>query len=282
MLQTFDSIEALQKAAMLKAPKICLVACIALALAACSEKHEVAQVGYISTNSLKEAAEAAGIGSVRMQALRETAATLGTQGGLAWRAEHIDRALKEQDSYLDQVFNFNQLMLKHNVLPPVLAYADKPLNLDSDTSIRLADKIYNIISPARFVTVPPTWRDYLWLTYKKPSVPNHTLLPKGHKEVGYWNHFLRQGWKRGLEQANQIFAANLSRLKRDMSGMILYHKMLSEHMVSAPFVAKADLGITGNTSHLRINDQVLRITAQSQLQTDSSQWSPVLTKGTKG
>ncbi|MDF1654742.1 MAG: type IV secretion system DotC family protein [Coxiellaceae bacterium] len=282
MLQSLSYLEALVKAVMFRTIKICLVACLAISIAACSEKHEVAQVGYISTKSLQEAAEAAGIGSVRMQALRDTAATLGTQGGLAWRAEHVDRALKSEADYLDQVFNFNQLMLKHNVLPPVLAYADKPLNLDSDSSIRLADKIYNIISQARFVTVPPTWRDYLWLSYTKPRVPNHSLLPKGHKEVRYWNTFLRKGWKRGLQQGNQIFAANLARLKRDMAGMILYHKLLAEHMVSAPFVAKADLGITGDSHQLRINDQVLRITSQSQLQTDSNQWSPVLTKGTKG
>lgn len=262
---------------MRKVTQICFISCLSLLAVACSEKKQAAEVGYISTTSLAEAAEAAGIGSVRMQALRETAATLGTQGGLAWRAEHIDRALKKQAAYLDQVFNFNQMMLAHNVLPPVLAYADKSMSLNSDDSIRLADKTYNIILPARFVTVPPTWRDYLWLNYQKPSVPNHSLLPRSQKEVLYWNTFLKKGWTRGLLQANQIFNANLSRLKRDMSGMILYKKLLSEHMVSAPFVAKSDLGITGNSQSLRINDQVLRITAQSQLQTDSSQWQPVLT-----
>ena len=43
-------------------------------------------------------------------------------------------------------------------------------------------------------------------------------------------------------------------------------------MVSAPFVATLDLGITGNKSNLTINDRVLRITAFPSLQTDGSQW----------
>ena len=60
--------------------------------------------------------------------------------------------------------------------------------------------------------------------------------------------------------------------------MILYRELLAEHMVSAPFVAKARLGVTGDASQLRINDEVMRITAQSELQTDPNKWQPVLAK----
>lgn len=263
---------------MKKATNIFFCSCIAALLTACSSHKQIADVGYISTKSLQNEAESAGIGQIRVLGLRQTASSLGTQGGLAWRAVHIDRALKKQATYLDHVFNFNQLMLPHNVLPAVLSSADKSLNLASDDTLRLADRTYSIVMPARFVTTPPTWRDYLWLQYKKPSVPTATLLPKNKAEIKLWNHYLRQGWKLGLEQANEIFAADLARLKRDMSGMILYRKLLAEHMVTAPFVSKADLGITGNSSSLRINDQVLRITAQSKLQTDVQQWRPVITK----
>ena len=63
-----------------------------------------------------------------------------------------------------------------------------------------------------------------------------------------------------------------------MIGMILYRRLLTLHMVSAPFVASADLGVTGNATHLRINDQVLRITAQSALQPNAKKWRPVITK----
>ena len=61
-------------------------------------------------------------------------------------------------------------------------------------------------------------------------------------------------------------------------GMVLYRELLAEHMVSPPYVAKAQLGVTGDATQLRINDQVLRITAQSALQPNPSKWMPVITK----
>jgi defect in organelle trafficking protein DotC len=255
----------------------CLIS--AAFLSSCAQKPDKisAEVGYISTKSLDEAASSLGISDLRRQALRDTAATLGTQGGLAWRSEHIDAALTKQATYLDHVFDYNQLMLKNNVVPPVLAETDNSINLDGSNSIRLADKTYQILDQAHFASAPPTWRTYLWLGYKKPSVPNSTLLPRNQREVAYWNTFLQIGWKKGLEQANQIFSANLARMKRDFSGMVLYHKLLDEKMVSAPFVSKANLGVTGDANKLRINDKVLRITDNSKLQTNSGDWQPVLT-----
>jgi defect-in-organelle-trafficking protein DotC len=106
-------------------------------------------------------------------------------------------------------------------------------------------------------------------------------LPKNQLEATVWNHYIAEGWQNGILQAQSIFAANLSRLKRDYLGMILYCKLYSKHMVSAPFVAKANLGITGDTHALRINDKVLRITDHSKLETDPNAWKAVLeTKGT--
>lgn len=236
-----------------------------------------AQAGFISTQSLQQAAASRGISQIRLQALRQTAATLGAQGALAWRSEHIDKALAAESNTLDHVFDFNQLMLKHNVVPPVLAQSDNSINIANSDAIRLADKTYQIISPAHFASAAPTWRTYLWLSYKKPDAPNATLLPRNQHEVAYWNSYIQVGWKQGLTQANQIFSANLARLKRDYAGMILYHQLLDKHMVSAPFVAHSDLGVTGDSNHIRINDQVLRITANSALQTNSKDWQPVLT-----
>ncbi len=54
--------------------------------------------------------------------------------------------------------------------------------------------------------------------------------------------------------------------------MILYRKLLAQNIVSPPFVSRADLGITGGGDRLRINDQVLRITAVSELKPNSKVW----------
>lgn len=233
-----------------------------------------ANVGYVQVSKLP--AIAATINPIRLQAIRETATELGARGGLAWRSVQINQSLKNQAEYLDHVFDFNQLLLAHNVLPPVLTEADNSLNLASDTSIRLASKIYKIQANARFVTAPPTWRSYLTMNYDRPQMPDQSLLPRTQAEAKAWDLYLKKGWKQGLIQANDIFRVNLSRLKRDYNGIILYRKLLAEHMVSSPFVAHANMGVTGDGNELRINDRQLRITALSQLQPNSNKWTPVL------
>lgn len=234
-----------------------------------------ANVGYISIPHLPPGGDQ--VNPIRLAGIEQAATTLGAQGGLAWQARNIDMALAQEAIFLDQVFDFNQLLLGHNVLPPVLVQSDNNLNLDDNDTLRIATKSYRIIRDARFVTAPPNWRDYLWMRYPRPNLTDRSLLPQTPAEAKVWNHFVRQGWINGSQQAITIFTDNLNRMKRDMLGMILYRKLLALHMVSAPFVAKADLGVTGDGSQLRINDQVLRITAQSELQPNSKKWKPVMT-----
>ena len=58
--------------------------------------------------------------------------------------------------------------------------------------------------------------------------------------------------------------------------MILYRKLLQEKMISPPFVARTELGITGDGSDMRINDQVLRIVELPKLQTNSRHWNAIV------
>ena len=59
--------------------------------------------------------------------------------------------------------------------------------------------------------------------------------------------------------------------------MSLYRKLYAMHMISAPFVSKANLGITGDTAKMRLNDQVIRITKPSELQPSKAKsWKPVI------
>ena len=151
------------------------------------------------------------------------------------------------------------------------------MTLADDSTIRLADRVYSIVQQAKFVTTPPHWRDYLFLDYKQPEVPADSLLPKTIQERKLWNRFLVQGWNDGINQANSILADNLARLKRDYAGIIRYRSLLAQHMVTAPYVARSDLGITCDASGMRINDQMLRITALPNLCSDSRLWKPAVT-----
>lgn len=219
---------------------------------------------------------------IRLVALQQTALSLGAQGALAWTSKGINVALEKDDRNLSRAFNFRGLLLSNNVLPPVLSEGQNALNVDSPVTLRLADKIYRLESPPRFVTAPPTWREYIWMSYVDPDRPNATLMPRDQEEQKAWDRAYDQGWNEGILQANQIFSENMGRLKRDYAGMILYRKLLAQNMVTAPFVAKSDLGVTGDAGELRINDQILRITATSELVPNSRKWKSIVVPGVPG
>jgi defect-in-organelle-trafficking protein DotC len=217
-----------------------------------------------------------GVSEVRAMALQETATGVGARSGLAWQAKIIDDKLSSRERDLDQTYNFYAMLLHHDILPPVLVEAYQPLNLASPDTIRLAQKVYKIETQAHFVTAPPTWREYLWLNFPQPALPDKTLLPCTHAERRIWNHYVAIGWAQGIKQADHIFDANLARLNRDYKGMILYRKLLAANMVSEPFVAKAELGITGDGNSMRIGDEVLRITALPQLNLKGDTWKAAI------
>jgi defect-in-organelle-trafficking protein DotC len=218
----------------------------------------------------------AAIGALRAQALRETALSLGARGGLAERALQINGTLLNYEPLLDRVFQFNGMILDDNILPPVLIEARNTLNISGGDSIRVADRNYKILSQAKFITAAPTWREYLLMSYDLPQLPDRSLLPRNKPERIMWENDLEEGWKAGLQQAELIFMENINRLVRDYKGMILYRNLLAQRIVSEPYVATLDMGITGNGDDMTVNDRLLRITAFPQLQADSSAWKTEL------
>lgn len=218
------------------------------------------------------------LSQLRIRSLKDTAMSIGAQGALAYASQQLNVKLIQDEKYLGTIFNFSAMMLSHGVLPPVLVESNNNLNLADPTTIRVADKTYKIIQQARFTTTPPNWREYLWLNYAKPDLPDKSLLPKTNEEQRVWKEGIRMGWEKGIQQCYSIFQQNLAHLKRDYQGMVLYRKLLQEKMINPPFVARTELGITGNGSDMRINDQVLRIVQLPKLQTNSRHWNAIVVK----
>lgn len=215
---------------------------------------------------------------IREMGLKETALSLGAQSGLAFRAKRIDEELTQKARYLDTIFDFNQLILEHNILPPVLLEGRHTLNMADTQTIRVSNRVYKVSKQARFITTAPNWRQYLWLDYKSPETPDVSLLPKTPEERQVWIYYVTRGWKQGVEQANTILEENLARIKEDVNGMILYRKLLAMNIVSAPYVSHTELGVTGDGSEIHIDDRVLRITALPVLNPNSHEWRAAVAK----
>jgi defect-in-organelle-trafficking protein DotC len=212
-----------------------------------------------------------------LQAIKEEAQSIGMQGGLAEQSREINATLSANEDRMDRVFNFNLLLYKNNVLPPVLESMEHSLEMSSQgEALRIGGQTYRILQQVRFVATPPTWRDYLWMHYPYPELPNKILLPQTSAEEKVWSAEIYHAWDMGRDQAVEIFKINVNRLSRDFRGMLLYKKMLMKHMVSPVEVEKTELGITGNAGQMVIDDQSWKITSKPALQVHSKFWTPVM------
>jgi len=233
---------------------------------------DIADIQQLNQSEIKTDTAVGDDKHLRTDMLRDTALSIGARSGLSHRATEINAMLAERTTHLNQIFNFQSLVLADNVMPPVLVESRDALNLETPHTIRTADRQYRIVKQARFVTGVPLWQDYLLFKVSPPELPDASLLPGDEDEQVVWSEYTAKGWKNGLEQANQIYAENLSRLKRDYQGMIRYRVLLAQNMVSAPELAQRDMGITGGGEEMAVNDRILTIKALPALKADTSQW----------
>ena len=214
--------------------------------------------------------------TIRTQAVVQTAQTLGMQAGLAQESQVIDQILQARAGQLDQIFNFNLVMYQNNVLPPIITQDNNAMNINfAGDTVRIGGVRYNILNQVRFVTAPPTWRNYLWMNYPEPAMPDKSLLPQNAQERTLWQNAIISGWQAGISQGVSIYQINLNRLVQDYDGMLLYKKLLVSNMISPYYVAKQDLGVTGNGSQMVVDDQNWQISTKPQLQLQTKLWHAV-------
>lgn len=74
---------------------------------------------------------------------------------------------------------------------------------------------------------------------------------------------MREAWNEGAEQADQLYADNVSRMAREYRGIMLYHLLTAQHLLSKVGTASAELGRHASGNKLNIGQQVYRITRPS-------------------
>ncbi len=213
--------------------------------------------------------------NLRKNTIKQVAREYGTQSGLAWQARSLNMMLNRYEYKLNTIFNFNFLILGSEVLPPILVEGSCRFEHADEDTIVTSDRVYRIIQMPKLITVSPTWKQYLVINIQKPETPNRSLLPKTTEEKVIWNEAVRKGWFEGMEQANQIFELNLNKLLRDFNGMVLYHKLLVQNIVTPPYLSEAENGIVGGDNELRINERLLRISTTAKFNFNGESWKPV-------
>lgn len=215
---------------------------------------------------------------IRGQVLREAGRTLGFRGGLKQCGHQLAVGLEGRATELEQIFQFATLVTVEGVLPPVIEEASDVASFDDD-QFRTADHVYRIARPERFISVPPTWRDYLLagLVINGPvDMPDADILPKDEQETAIWRDAVTSGWNEGCKQGEAIMTANFSRLTRDFTGMLRYSTLIQQGQIKRTRVAESVHIVTGNGQRLVIGDRHRRITDKATLETNPRNWTPTL------
>ena len=212
---------------------------------------------------------------IRGNAMRDAALSFGARSGLARRTWEIQESIKLAALKIDLIWNFRRLMLADNVVPAVLTEADGSYTQSRPDLLRIVDKNFKILAQPRFSSAVPNWREYLIRDFGVVETAPTPLLPRNDDERKNWSAWVAEGWAQGVSQADQISELDLNRLRRDFNGMVLYRQLVYQHMVSLPYIAKSNNGVTGDDQNLNINDITLQITAMPAFNRESADWKVI-------
>ena len=242
----------------------------------------ISQVDRRTAKAMRESQEEAEetsngpvFGGLRDEAMREGALALGAQQGLSFRYRQIDDMLRSGDlgSLLDQAFDFSRLV--HNgILMPVVTEAREAFELaDDGLSARQSMLTWEITDPARLVSVPPTWRNYLLAPIGDPQSPALGLMPWDSDSRDIWSEGICEGVAMGMRQADLLFRERLSRLMREYLGRLRFHTLAAQGIVSMPERHEGRLGIRIEGQRVNIDETLVRITAPGRFQA-VEEWQP--------
>lgn len=216
---------------------------------------------------------------IRADAVKEAAISYGARGGLAWRTYHIRKELDSRAPYMDKVFNFNQLLIPAPsgllIEPPVVSEAENAMLINGGgREAAVADRVINITKNARIVSIGKSWRNYLEREWGEVTPPPDLLRPNNAEERKKWIAWVKEGWKQGVDQADEIFQMDLNQLVADYKGMVRYRMLLAQGMISPPYALQVYRGVTGGGNEMRVGDRAVEITGMPELVPSTEKWQP--------
>ncbi|WP_426575573.1 type IV secretory system conjugative DNA transfer family protein (plasmid) [Xenorhabdus stockiae] len=226
---------------------------------------------YLSPHSIDKY----GLNDTLWQLLDDAGQTLGFRGGKAQRAWELQQELNAQNDTLNRLYSFAPLISRQGWLPPVIGTSESLAHI-TDKQIRTANKVYKIIRPERFVSNPPTWRQYLLAGLSVSSDPFSEIKPKNRAEEKVWREAILKGWQAGRESADRILEINFHRLTRDYTGMLRYSTLLQQGMITAPVISEELQSVTGSHDKLMIGDRVRDLKQHAGFELDKKRWKPVI------
>jgi hypothetical protein len=223
-------------------------------------------------------AEAVGLPDVAAQAryaaIRDNGKNVGIQAGINYQLHMFMKAIKKHERDLDTVYDFGPLMIKGRVVPPVISEVTDVYAQDDDNmSLTVAGVVYKIENQAKFSSVAPNWRSYLDFGQGNADfTPQVMGLNLKGKEKDIFEAAIREGYREGIYQGNEIVSHGFDRLNRDYKGMLEFHKQVLGKQMTMPVIAKSEMPMSHKGDTLVLDEKLLRLTVLPQFNTDMDKW----------
>ena len=208
--------------------------------------------------------------------VRDAALGVGVQGGYAERAREIHDTIARRTGALDRVWNFEPLVANGRLLAPAVQFTHHEQVLDDDASaLRETGKVLRVTQPARLVTVPPTWRDWLTIAAVPIQRPDDTSLPQDGVERDLWTEAIEDAWKVGRAQADAVFHTQIEGLTHAYVDRLRYKELVAQRMIGPAKLGQTNLGIVREDDVVRIEDSIYSVSAVARF-TPPKDWRPVV------
>lgn len=177
------------------------------------------------------------VSRLRPKAIQDAAQLVALQTAMAWRYGQLIEQTERYSSVMDTIFNFLPLLMMQDdtlIMPPILTRGGASLRIEENEMATATVASFELLEPARFISVVPHWRIYLMMIDKfpEPEQPNPAVMPKNKKERAIWKLAVRKAWLQGIAEADQLYIENVLRMVRDYRGIMLYHLLTAQDLLS--------------------------------------------------
>ena len=208
---------------------------------------------------------------LRMKSIESFAFQMALTQAIKSRLAETEKELSKYSRELDSIYDFGPLLIKGQVIPPVITEATDIYNLEDSTTIKTSDRIYQINTQARFSSISPNWRAYMPMpmnskAYSQEVYISKPLMPQNAAEKQVWVAATVRGWDSGIEQANTMLQNNFRRLNRDYIGMVRFHEFVLQGKLTMPIISQYDLENSNDGNTMVLNEQMLKITQLPQFE----------------
>lgn len=169
----------------------------------------------------------------KLRVIYDAARGVGIRAGYADEARRINEIVQRRYvSNLNQRFNFRRLMIQTYVIPPVITRINN-IQEASGQLLYFSNSSFEIVKDARLAMEPPRWQSYLTLPIQPIAAPQG-LSVETAKEEEAWREGASTGWYAGITEARRGFVTGWNILNRDYGGMLRYHELSRQGVVSLP------------------------------------------------